>query len=146
MTEFSTYGTGVHVAGSLRMSGGSQSTEGTNVLWALGANVVGRLALEALYHGWCGRGGVGDVDGIRAGASSHNHLQSSGESNASRAHCWSSSSVNSRPTSLSWSSIPSVVFLWGKGVRLARGKRVCMAGQLGEWVDCSVGGGYRVGR
>ena len=145
MTELSTYGTGVHVTGVLGMSRGGQSTEGANVLRTLGAKVVGRPTLEALYHGGCRRGGVGDFNGVGAGAGSHNHLQSSGESNTSRAHCRSSSSVNSRPTSLSWSSVPSIVFLRGKGVWLARGKWVCSAGQLGKWVDGSVHRGHRVG-
>ena len=116
MTKLSTYGTGAHVTGVLRVSGGGQLTEGADVLRTLGANVVGRPTLEAPYHGGCRRGGVGDFNGVGVGASSHNHLQSSGQSNASRAHCRSSSLVNSRPTSLSWSSVPSVVFLRGKGV------------------------------
>ena len=145
MTEFSTYGTGTHVAGMLGVSRGSQSAEGTDILGTLGANVVGRPTLEALYHGRCGRGGVRDVNGISAGAGSHNHFQSSRESNASRAHCRSSSSVNSRPTPLSWSSIPLVTFPGRKGVRSARGKWVCSVGQLGKWVDCSVSGGQGVG-
>ena len=145
MTELSTYGTGAHVASTLRVSGGSQSTEGAYVLRALGVNMVGRLALEAPYHSGCGRGGVGDLNGISTGAGSHNHLQSSGQSNASRAHCRSSSLVNSRPTSLSWSSVPSVAFPRGKRVWSARGKQVCSVGQLGKWVDGSVCGGYGVG-
>ena len=146
MTEFPTYGTGMHVTGSLGMSRGGQSTEGADILGALGANMVGGPALEASYHSRCGRGGVGDVNWVGAGAGdSHNHFQSSGQSNASRAHCRSSSSVNSRPTSLSWSSIPSVAFPRGKGVLSARGKGVCATGQLGEWVDGSVGGGHQIG-
>ena len=145
MTKFSTYGTGTHVTGSLEVSRGGQSTEGADILRALGVNVVSGLTLEASYHGRCGRGGIGDIDWVGAGAGdSHNHFQSSGQSNTSRAQCWSSSSVNSRPTSLSRSSVPSVVLPRGKGVRLVRGKGVCMMGQLGEWVDCSVGGGHRV--
>ena len=64
MTEFSTYGTGTHVTGTLGVSWGSPSTEGTNVLRALGVNVVGRSTSEAPYHSGCGRGGVGDVNGI----------------------------------------------------------------------------------
>ena len=78
MIELPTYGTGVHVAGALRVSGGSHSTEGAYVLRTLGADVVGSPTLEALYHGRCGRGGVGDFDGIGTGAGSHNHFQSSG--------------------------------------------------------------------
>ena len=116
MTELSAYGAGVHMAGTLGVSRGGQLTKGADVFRTLGANVVGRPTLEALYHSGCGRGGVGDLNGISVGAGSHNHLQSSGQSNASRAHCWSSSSVNSRPTSLSWSSVPSVLFPGGKGV------------------------------
>ena len=116
MTELSTYGAGVHVTGMLGMSWGGQSTKGADVFGALGVNVVGRPTLEASYHSRCGRGGIGDNNGVGAGTGSHNHFQSSGESNASRAHCWSSSSVNSRPAPLSWSSIPSVTFPRGKGV------------------------------
>ena len=145
MTKLPTYGTGAHVTGTLGMSKSGQSTEGTDVFGTLGVDVVGRPTLEASYHGGCGRGGVGDVNWVSAGASSHNHLQSSGESNMSRAHHWSSSSVNPRPTSLSWSSIPSVAFPRREGVRLARGKWVCLVGQLGKWVDHGVGGGHRVG-
>ena len=135
MTKFSTYGTGVHVAGTLGVSRGGQSTKGAYVFGTLGANMVSGLTVEASYHGRCGRGGVRDVNGVGAGAGSHNHLQSSRQSNMSRAHCQSSSSVNSRPTSLSWSNIPSVMFLGGKGVQLAKGKWVCAAGQLGVTVQ-----------
>ena len=79
MTEFSTYGTGAHVAGLLGMSRCGQLTEGADVFKTLGANVVGGSTLETPYHGWCRRGGVGDVNGVGAGAgNSHNHLQSSG--------------------------------------------------------------------
>ena len=78
MTEFSTYGTGAHVASTLGVSRGGQPTKGADVLWTLGANVVGRSALEALYHGGCGRGGIGDVNGVGAGTGFHNHFQSSG--------------------------------------------------------------------
>ena len=146
MTEFSTYGTGAHVAGSLGVSRCSQSTEGADILWALGANVVGGSALEASYHGRCRRGGVGNIDWVSAGAGdSHNHFQSSRQSNASRAHCRSSSSVNSRPTSLSRSRVPPVVLSRGKGVWSARGKWVCAAGQLGKWVDSGISGGHGVG-
>ena len=141
MTKFSTYGTGTHVAGLLGMSWGGQPAKGADVFRAVGANVVGGLALETSYHRWCGRGGVGDLNGIRAGAGSHNHFQSSGESNASRAHCWSSPLVNSRPTSLSRRNVPSVTFPRGEGIWSASGKWVCVAGQLGRWVDCGVGGG-----
>ena len=145
MTEFSTYGTGAHVTGLLGMSRCGQLTEGADVFWTLGANVFSGSTLEASYHGRCGRGGVRNIDWVSAGAGdSHNHFQSSRQSNASRAHCWSSSSVNSRPTSLSWSSIPPVSLPRGKGVQLARGKRGRAMGQLGEWVDCGISGGYRV--
>ena len=146
MTELSAYGTRAHVAGTLGVSWGSQSTKGADVFGALGANVVSGPALEASYHSRCGRGGVGDLNGIRAGAGSHNHFQSSGQSNASRAHCRSSSSVNLRPTSLSRSSVPSVTFPGGKGVWLAKGKWVGLVGQLGRWVDCGISGGKGFGR
>ena len=143
MTEFSTYGTGAHVTGLLGMSRHGQSTEGADIFRALGVNVVSGPTLEASYHGGCGRGGVRNINGVGAGAGdSHNHFQSSGQSNTSRPHYQSSSSVNSRPTSLSWSSVSPVSLPRGKGVRSARGKRGRAMGQLGEWVDCSVGGGH----
>ena len=104
------------MTGSLGMSGGGQSTEGADILGTVRVDVVGGPTLKTSYHGGCGRGRVGDVNGVGAGAGSHNHFQSSGESNVSRAHCRSSSSVNSRPTSLSWSSVPSVVFPGREGV------------------------------
>ena len=142
MTELSTYGTGAHVASTLGVSRGGHPTEGADIFGTLGADVVGGSTLETSYHGRCGRGGIGDVNGIGACTGSHNHFQSSRQSNVSRAHCWSFSSVNSRPTSLSWSSVPSVAFPRGKGVWSVGGKWVCAAGQLGKWVDHSVGGGY----
>ena len=84
MTELSTYGTGVHMASMLGVSRGGQLTKGADVLWTLGANVVGGSTLEALYHGGCGRSGVGNIDWVGAGTGgSHNHFQSSGQSNAS---------------------------------------------------------------
>ena len=122
--EIVTNGAGAHVAGPLGMSRGGHLTERANVFWALGTDMVGGSALETLYHGWCGRGRVGDINGVDACAGSHNHLQSSGQSNTSRAHCRSSSLVNSRPTSLSWSCVPSITFPRGKGVWSARGKWV----------------------
>ena len=77
MTEFSTNGAGAHVASSLGMSWGGHPTEGADVLRALRADVVGGPALKTLYHGRCGGGGVGNVNGVDARTSSHNHLQSS---------------------------------------------------------------------
>ena len=78
MTKFPTYGTGAHMTGSLGMSRRGQSTEGTDIFRALGVNMVGGSTLEALYHGGCGRGGIGDINWVGAGAGdSHNHLQSS---------------------------------------------------------------------
>ena len=123
MTEFSANGTGAHVTSTLGVSRGGHSTEGTDVFRALRADVVGGSALKTLYHGRCGGGGVGNVNGVDARTGSHNHFQSSGQSNTSRAHCRSSSSVNLRPTSLSWSCVPSITFSRGKGVWSARGKR-----------------------
>ena len=86
MTEFPTDGTRAHEASALGMSWGGHSTEGAYVLGALRVDVLSRPALEASYRGGCRRGGVGYVNGIDAGAGSHNHFQSSGESNASSAH------------------------------------------------------------
>ena len=86
MTEFSTDGAGAHKASALGMSWGSHLTEGAYVFGALGADVLGRLALKASYRSGCGRDRVGYIDRVGAGTGSHNHFQSSGESNASRAH------------------------------------------------------------
>ena len=86
MTEFSTDGTGAHETGPLGMSRGGHPAEGADVFGTLGVDVLGRVALKAPYHSGCWSGGVGDVNGVGAGAGSHNHFQSSGESNASRAH------------------------------------------------------------
>ena len=87
MTKFSTYGTGAHVTSSLGVSRCGQSTKGADVLGALGTNMLSGLTLEASHHGGCGRGRVGDVNGVGAGAGdSHNHFQSSRQSNVSRAH------------------------------------------------------------
>ena len=66
------------MASTLGVSRGGQLTKGADVLWTLGANVVGRSTLEASYYGGCGRGEIGDVNGVGAGTSSHNHFQSSG--------------------------------------------------------------------
>ena len=87
MTKFSTNGTGAHVTRSLGVSRCGQSTKGADVLRTLGVNVLGGSTLEASHHSGCGRGRVWDVDGIGTGAGdSHNHFQSSGQSNVSRAH------------------------------------------------------------
>ena len=75
------------MASLLGVSRCSQLTKGADVLGTLGANVLSGPTLEASYHGGCGRGGVGDINGVSAGAGdSHNHFQSSGQSNTSRAH------------------------------------------------------------
>ena len=86
MTEFSTDGARAHEASALGMSRGGHSTEGAYVLGAIGADVLSGLTLKASYDGGCRRGRVGYVDGVGAGTGSHNHFQSSGESNTSRAH------------------------------------------------------------
>ena len=86
MTEFSTDGTGAHEASTLGMPWGCHPTEGAYIFGALGADVFSRLALEASYRGRCRRGRVRYIDGVGVGTGSHNHFQSSGESNASRAH------------------------------------------------------------
>ena len=86
MTEFSTGGTGTHKASALGVSWGGHPTEGAYVFGALRADVLSRSALEASYSGGCGRGRVGYIDRVGAGTGSHNHFQSSGESNMSRAH------------------------------------------------------------
>ena len=75
------------------------------------------LALEAPYDsgsGWQLRS-VGDNDGVVAGSGLHNHLQSSGEHNMSRAHSRSTSLANPSPATLSQHSITTILFPWGKG-------------------------------
>ena len=78
MTELPTDGTGAHKASALGVSWGGHLTEGADIFWALRADMVGGPTLKTLYHGWCGRGGVGNVNGVGARAGSHNHFQSSG--------------------------------------------------------------------
>ena len=147
MTELSAYGARLHVAGSLRMSWGGHSTEGADILGTLRADVIGGPVLEAPHHGGCGRGGVGDVDGVGTRTGSHNHFQSSRESSMSSAHAGSSSLVNSTPTSLSRCCVSSVTLSsLVDGAGAARGKWEGLSGQLGKGVDCSVSGGQRVGR
>ena len=112
MTKFSTDRAGVHGANALRMSGGSPLAEGVDVLGALRVYVVQGLALETLYDsgsGWWFRS-VRDNDGVVAGSGLHNHLQSSGEHNTSRAHSRSTSLANPSPASLSWHSIMTISF------------------------------------
>ena len=147
MTELSAYGARVHVTGALRVSWGGHPAEWADVLGALGANMVSRLTLEASDHDRCGGRGIGDVDGIRTGAGSHNHFQSSRECNMSRAPAWSSSSVVSTPTPLSRHCISAVAFSRSEGGcgGTTGGKGESSSGQLGERVDCGISGGQRVG-
>ena len=144
MAEFSTDGAGVHGASALRVSRGDLSTEQADVLRAMGAYVVQGLVLEASYNhgnGWFW--GVGDINGVAAGSRFHNHLQSSRECNTSRAHSRSTSLANPSPASLSWHSIATILFSWGKG-RCGpemTGEWVGLSGQLGSWVDSGVSRG-----
>ena len=143
MTQFSADGARAHWAHALRVSGSNSSTEQADVLWAVGAYVVQGLALEASY--WCRGGwsrGVGDIDRVIVGSGLHNHLQSSGERNTSRAHSRSTSSANPSPASLSRHSVATISFSWGKGrcgTEMSR-EWVGSLGQLGRRVDSGVGG------
>ena len=144
MTELSANWTGAHGAHTLRVSLGNSLTERADVLGAMGAYMVQGLALEASYDGG-GRwfGGIRNDDGVVVGSRLHNHLQSSGERNTSRAHSRSTSSANPFPASLSWCSVTTISFSWGKG-RCSSGTArewVGSSGQLGKWVDGSVGRG-----
>ena len=128
----------------LRVSRGDSLTEGTDVLRALRAYVVPRLALEALYDGrgwWFGS--VRHDNGVVAGSRLHNHLQSSRERNTSRAHSRSTSLANPSPASLSWCSVMTISFPWRKGRCGSRVMRegVGSSGQLGSWVDGGVSRG-----
>ena len=123
----------------LRVSGGNSSTEQTDTLRAFGAYVVQGLTLEALDNsgsGWR----VRDDNGIVAGSGLHNHLQSSGEHNMSRAHSRSTSLTNPSPASLSRHSVATISFSWGKGRRSSRVARegVGLLSQLRGRVDCGV--------
>ena len=148
MTELSTDWAGVHWAHALQVSRSNLLTEWADVFWAMGAYMVQGLALEASYNS----GGrwfqsVGNDDGVVVGSGLHNHLQSSREHNMSRAHSRSTLSANSSPASLSWHSVATILFSWGKGrcgPRTAR-EWVGSSGQLGKWIDGGVGGGQGVG-
>ena len=134
----------------LRMSGSTPSAEGADVLGALRAYVFQGLALEASYDSGSGWGfrSVKDDDGVVVGSGLHNHLQSSGECNMSRAHSRSTSSVNPSPASLSWCSIATILFPWGKGGCSSGVMRegVGSLSQLGDGINGNVGGGKRIGR
>ena len=117
MTKLSTDGAQVHGPSTLRMSRDGPLAEGADVFGALRVYVVQGLALEASYDGgsgW-GFGSVGDTDGVVAGSRLHNHLQSSREHNTSRAHSRSTSLDRPSPASLSWHSVMTILFPWGKG-------------------------------
>ena len=139
MTELAANGAWSHETGSLRVSWGGSVTKRADVLGALRSYMFSRVALEASHGGGSGRF-VGDNDGVAAGARFHNHLQSSGEHSTSIAHAWSSSSVTSTPTSLSWCSVSAVVFSRGEQGGATRGKRKGLLGQLWDWIDGSVSG------
>ena len=125
-------------------------TEGADILGALGTYVFQGLALEAASDS---RSGwefwrVRDNDGVVVGSRLHNHLQSSGEHNMSRAHSRSTSSVHSSPTLLSRCRVPWVSFSGregGSGSGLVR-KGVGLLGQLGRRVDDGVCRGKGIGR
>ena len=142
MTKLSTDGAGAHWTSVLRVSRGNSSTEQADLFGAMGSYMVQRLALEASYNcrsGWFQ--GVGDLDGVAAGSGFHNHLQSSGEHNTSRAHSRSTSSANPSPASLSQQSIATISFSWGSGMcssKVAR-EQVGSSCQLGSWIDSGVG-------
>ena len=142
MAKFSADGAGAHGACALRMSGGGLLTERADVLGAMGAYMVQGLALKALYNGGGGWfWGVRDVNGIVAGSGLHNHLQSSGERNTSRAHSRRTSLANPSPASLSQHSVAMILFSWGKGrcgPETTR-ERVGSLCQLGSWIDSGVG-------
>ena len=149
MTKFSTYRGGAHGTSALSVSRGRSLAEGADVLGTLGVYMFHRLTLEALYDGgsgWRG-GGIRHDNGIVAGPGLHNHLQSSGECNTSRAHSRSTSSANPSPASLSWHSVTMILFPWRKGGcgSSAMRERVGSLSQLGKGVNSGVGRGYRVG-
>ena len=98
-------------------------------------------ALEASYNGgssWLGS--VGDNDEVVAGSGLHNHLQSSGECNTSRAHSRSTLLDRPSPALLSWHSIVTISFPWRKGRCSSRvvGEGVGSVSHLGSGVNGSV--------
>ena len=140
MTEFPTNGARPHDTGLLGMTGSGSMTKRADVLGALRSYVFSRLALEAAYSGGGSRF-IGNEDGVLTSARLHNHLQSSGEHSASIAQAWSSSSVASTPTSLSWCSILVVTVSSEQGGGgTTRGERKGSSGQLRKGVDGSIGG------
>ena len=128
----------------LRVSGGDLLTEGADVLRAMGVYMVQGLALETLYDSGDGQfGSVGDDNGVVAGSGLHNHLQSSGECNTSRAHSRSTLLANPSPALLSRHSVAMILFPWGKercGSRVVR-EQVGSSSQLGSRVDSGVSQG-----
>ena len=116
MTKLSTDWAGMHGAGLLGVSRSDSSAEWAYIFGALRAYVFQGLTLEALY-GDRGRwlGGVGNDDGVGVASRLHNHLQSSGEHNMSRAHSRSTLLANPSPALLSRRSIATISFPWGKG-------------------------------
>ena len=140
-TKLSADWAGAHGASVLRMSRGDSLAEGADILRTVGAYMVQGLALEALYDsggGWWFRS-VRDNDGVVADSGLHNHLQSSGERNTSRAHSRSTLLVNPTPASLSWHSVTMISFPWGKGR--------CGSGVAREGVgsSCQLGSGINGG-
>ena len=77
--------------------------------------MLGRVALEALYHCRGGRVRVRDDDGVVAGSRLHNHLQSSGECNMSSAHSRSALLVSPSPAMLSQHRVTMILFPCGQG-------------------------------
>ena len=143
MAKFSTYGARTHEASALGVARHSSSTEGTDVLRALGADMFSGLALEASYHDGGGGFCVRNDDGVAAGSGLHNHLQSSREHNTSSAHSRSSSSVHPSPSSLSQYRIPRILFPGreGRGGSGSVREGVGSSAQLGRRVDDGVGKG-----
>ena len=121
------------------MSRSCGSAEQADVFGTLRAYVFDGVALETPYSGG-GCGFVRDGDGVVTGPGFHNHLQSSGESSTSIVHAWSSPSVTSTPTSLSWCCISVVVFSRGKGDGVTRGEQKGSLGQLRGRIDGGISG------
>ena len=142
MTEFSADRAGMHKAGALGVTRSSGSTEGAYILWTLGVNMFGGLALKAPYHGGSGWFGVGDGDRVVAGSGLHNHLQSSRECNTSSAHSRSTLLASPSPAALSQCRVTTISFPCGKGGgSKATREGVGLSGQLGKRVDGSISRG-----
>ena len=125
------------------MSWGPGSAVWALVLQAVGANMVRGLTLIALGDEREGVG-VGNDNRLSPSARFHNHLQSSRESDMSRAGSWGFLVDDVAPSSLSWDGIPAILFPGGHSRGGMRGSRKEM-GSPGYLWDSDVDTSGRIG-